>query len=112
MDHIAEFRTVDLTGVRSTEDQVLRISGEPWVKVRFWIGNPDSSSEYHLTVVCSETEDTVLAADNFTCFDDYGLGEILLHVRRLSLGRYMLTIDSSGGGTASETIVYTFAVRE
>ena len=111
-DHITEFRTVDLTGVRSTEDQVLRISGEPWSKVRFWIGNPDSSSEYHLTVVCSETEDTVLAVDDFTGFDEYGLGEILLYVRKLSPGRYRLTIGSSGGGTAPETIVYSFAVRE
>ena len=111
-DHIAEFATVELTGVRSTEDQVLRISGEPWAKVRFWIGNPDSISVYSLTVVCSETEDTVLKVDEFRGFDEYGLGEVLLHVRRLSPGRYTLAINSSSDGAAAETIVYSFAVRE
>ena len=107
---IRPFRIVDLVDVRSGGAIVIESGAECDYILRFRLSGADTSTSYGV-VIKSANNKTVFEQDNFSEFDNFGIGGLILPGSKLSPGQYELHVTDPTSEPAATVRLYRFKVE-
>ena len=106
---LREIQSISLIPSRSTVNAAFTVSSQQDGLISFVFPGAEKSKSYRLVIESHEGEE-IMSVDNFTGFDEYETGRIVIPLGRLSEGTYRLVISDPHGTDPYREQVYVFDV--